>query len=361
MVEIVKSPPNDPEYQSRLQEAKKAALAKYINPKLLVKPKNDQNIEYVTKKSKGTLDGFESFNVTTQIGTEFKRESNIQLSKLTDEQIQDLAILVSQRGVVFLRNQDISIEDQLELGKKLADPTAGLHIHPLTEVGSEYGDKVSIISSEINEYYNIDPPYASWGWHSDITFEPTPSNYAILKVIHPPETGGDTLWASGYAAYDKLSAPFQKFLEGLTAHHSSFEQFSGVAEFRGRQLRTERGGKNQNISLDAVHPVVRTNPVTGWKSLFVNKQFTKRIIELSKPESDTILEQLLRVVTDNHDIQVRFRWEKNDVAIWDNRSTFHTATPDYGKSYRKGVRVVPLGETPFFDPNSKSKRESESA
>ncbi|KAJ1568355.1 hypothetical protein HK096_006791, partial [Nowakowskiella sp. JEL0078] len=345
-------------YQAKFQEAKKASIAKTVNPKLIGKPLSSAVPEYTPATSNGSLDSFDKFNVTSKIGTEFKKESGIQLSKLTDEQVKELALLVSQRGVVFFRDQDITIEEQIELGRKFADPSAGLHTHPVTDAESDLGDKVLKISSEFNEYYNQDPVYANNGWHTDITFEPSPSNYAILKIVHPPETGGDTLWASGYAAYDKLSKPFQKFLEGLTAYHSSFQQFGAIAEINGRQLRTDRGGENHSINLDAVHPVIRTNPVTGLKSLFVNKVFTKRIVELSKPESESILQQLFQVVVDNHDIQVRFKWNKNDVAIWDNRSTFHNATPDYGKQYREGHRVTALGELPFFDPKSKSETES---
>ncbi|KAJ1563875.1 hypothetical protein HK096_010605 [Nowakowskiella sp. JEL0078] len=351
------APVTDPAYQGKVAEARKIYRQKTTNPKLIQKVDADAVPEYTPKEYKGTLDSFDRFNVTVNIGTEFKAESGIQLSKLTDEQIEDLAVLVSQRGVVFLRNQDITVDEQREFGRKLADPSAGLHTHPLTEEGSEYGDQITIISNELGEYFEHDPVYASSGWHSDITFEPTPSNYAILKVVEPPVDGGDTLWASGYAAYEKLSKPYRQFLEGLTAYHSSFESFHAYSHLRGHQLRDVRGGKNEGFSLDAVHPVIRTNPVTGWKSVFVNNIFTKRIVELSKPESDTVLNHLSRVVLDNHDIQVRFKWNKNDVAIWDNRSTYHTATKDYGKEFRKGVRVVPLGETPFFDPKSKGKNE----
>lgn len=97
--------------------------------------------------------------------------------------------------------------------------------------------------------------------------------------------------------------------------------------------------------------------MTGFKTLFVNRGFTKRIVELEEDESDSVLEYLFRHIADNHDMQVRFKWEKDNVAIWDNRSTFHTATNDYGDAARQGNRVVSLGERPYFDPASKSRRE----
>jgi len=160
-----------------------------------------------------------------------------------------------------------------------------------------------------------------------ITFEKTPSDYAILKIHTLPESGGDTLWASAYEAYDRLSAPYQKFLEGLTAVNSA-HRFNVIAARHGRKVRSDERGAPDNVGevLESVHPVIRTNPVTGWKGLFVNREFTKRIREVTKDESDAILEYLFKLVSQNHDLQVRFKWNKNDIAIWDNRSVFHTAT-----------------------------------
>ncbi|RDW62404.1 hypothetical protein BP6252_11837 [Coleophoma cylindrospora] len=177
---------------------------------------------------------------------------------------------------------------------------------------------------------------ASEGWHADITFERIPSDYAILKIVETPEdVGGDTLWASGYEAFDRLSPTWQRFAESLTATHHQ-PNFNKVAAEHGLDLIEEKRGAPENKGLDftASHPVVRTNPVTGWKSLFVNT-----------------------LIAENHDLQVRFRWNKNDLAIWDNRSVFHTATNDYAGK-RQGNRVVSLGEKPFYNPASKSRREA---
>lgn len=145
-----------------------------------------------------------------------------------------------------------------------------------------------------------------------------------------------------------------------------------------------------------MHPVIRVNPVSGWKGLFVNKEFTRRILGVSRDESDFILDYLnvswpkpstentlttQRIIANNHDLQVRFKWSVNnapgigDVAIWDNRwvpslidvecrpltfarSTFHSATYDYGKSLRTGDRVVSIGEKPYFDPSATTRREA---
>jgi len=174
-----------------------------------------------------------------------------------------------------------------------------------------------------------------------ITYEAVPSDYAILQIHTVPESGGgDTLWASAYEAYDRLSEHYKKFLEGLTAVHDG-TLFKKVMESRGQKVRAERGAPENygEDNLVNIHPLIRTNPVTGWKGLFIasspgyvyfvynaNRRVTNRIVELTKDESDQVLKYLFTLIAQNHDLQVRFKWNKNDVAIWDNRSSYHTFT-----------------------------------
>ncbi|KAJ6516852.1 hypothetical protein C8R47DRAFT_1088518 [Mycena vitilis] len=314
----------------------------------------------------GSLSVHDSRDETPHIGTRFPNKS-VQLSRIlaapnSDELLKDLATLVSHRGVVFFTDQDIDIEKQKELGSRLGElagkpATSKLHIHPISEQTPELTADVSVISSEggISRVGYAETTRASNGWHTDITFERVPSDYAILKLHTLPAVGGDTLWASGYEAYDKLSPAYQKFLEGLTAVHDG-SGFIKYAKKLGVPINDPRGSpENTGGELQAVHPVIRTHPVTGFKSLFVNKGFTTRIVELNEEESDDVLAYLFRHISENHDMQVRFRWGKNDIAIWDNRCTFHTATNDY-QGFRQGNRVVSLGEKPYFDPTSKSRR-----
>ena len=156
----------------------------------------------------GSLDAYEHSDSTVSIGREFP---NLQIKKLLsspdrDTLIRDLAITVSERGVVFLRNQDVTTKELLTLGERLSTLTgspesSGLHIHPITESGSELGDQISVISSVKQKKATqpqVDPvtepgKLASNGWHADITFEPVPSDYAILKIHTLPPTGGDTV------------------------------------------------------------------------------------------------------------------------------------------------------------------------
>ena len=145
-----------------------------------------------------------------------------------------------------------------------------------------------------------------------VTYEIQPPSYTSLKVLTGPPRGGggDTLWASGYAAYDMLSAPMQKYLENLTALHSANIQAVGSRAL-GRTVRRE--------PITTEHPLIRTHPVTGWKSLFFNPGFFTGIVGVPKAESDAVSRYLNEVISTTQELHVRFQWQKNDVAFWDNR------------------------------------------
>jgi len=313
------------------------------------------------------LGGHQQTDLTPTLGTLF--DSSTQLSHLfsSPDALSELSTLISQRGVVFFSSQDIDIHQQKDLARALGQYAlpprpegSGLHKHPISENSPELGADTSVISSMggIARARERPTARASRGWHTDISFEHVPADFSILKMHTLPDVGGDTLWANGYEAYDRLSPAFKIFLEGLTAEHDG-NFFHDEARRLGVGIQDKRGhDENTGEDLRAVHPVIRTHPVTGWKSLYVNRTFTTKIVELAPEESSTVLDYLFRHISENHDLQVRYRWEKNDVAIWDNRCTFHTATNDYGAANRQGNRVVGIGEKPFFDPKSKSRREA---
>lgn len=321
-----------------------------------------------------------SFDVTPVIGREFKNVDVTEWLKApnSDDLIQDLAITISQRGVVFFRAQDNLTDDlQKQLIRRLGElsgkpNTSGLHIHPVANSGREGStndDEISVISSvsakKIYKGSALDPRTKSQSgrgqWHSDITFEPVPSDYTALRLTELPGTGGDTLWASGYELFDRISRPYQKFLETLTATYAQ-PAFNKAATDSNFKLYSAPRGSPLNVGedLQAVHPVIRTNPVTGWKSVFAVGHHVQKINDLAEQESKALLDWFTKLIVENHDLQVRNRWQNsNDLAIWDNRSVYHAATPDYeGFGERKGHRVVGLGEAPYFDPKSKSRREA---
>ncbi|KAE8376057.1 hypothetical protein BDV26DRAFT_305833 [Aspergillus bertholletiae] len=330
-------------------------------------------------KLSDALDSFDSFDVTPIIGREFPTANLKEWlhAPNSDELLRDLAITISQRGVVFFRKQD-GLDDDLQkeliqrLGLLAGKPsTSGLHVHPIHNADREHSVKdneISVITSRLHDklYKGRLQDKKQSGrreWHSDITFEPIPSDYTVLRLTELPKTGGDTLWASGYEVYDRISKPYQQFLEGLTATYAQ-PAFNRVAKENDFEIFTGPRGAPENVGdeLKAIHPVIRTNPVTGWKSVFAVGSHVAKVNDLSEEESDHLLKWFVTLIVENHDLQVRLRWQNpNDLAIWDNRSVYHAATFDYrGKDFgpRTGHRVVGLGERPYFDPKSTSRREA---
>jgi alpha-ketoglutarate-dependent taurine dioxygenase len=144
----------------------------------------------------------------------------------------------------------------------------------------------------------------------------------------------------------------QKYLESLTALHSAELQAQGTREL-GRTVRRD--------PVTTEHPLVRTHPVTGWKSIFFNPGFVTKIVGVPKTESDHIISLLNEIVATSPEFHARFQWQAGDVAFWDNRVTNHSATYGFAPHRRHAVRVCNQAERPYLDPNGKSQEEDLSA
>lgn len=232
----------------------------------------------------------------------------------------------------------------LRLGKLTGRPeSSSLHIHPILNSERELGGddlEVSTINSiQHDKFYKKSAQDAlspkkqnTAAWHSDIAFEPVPADYTSLRLTQLPKTGGgtynignsshykvltwlDTLWASGYEIYDRLSEPYQKFLESLTVTFAQ-PNFNRIAEKSGFEIYDKPRGSPHNVGseLKAVHPLVRTNPVTGWKSIFPVGHHVQHVNGVTEDESKKLLSWFLELAYQNHDLQVRFKWQnENDI------------------------------------------------
>ncbi|MDC6379022.1 taurine dioxygenase [Pseudomonas graminis] len=261
--------------------------------------------------------------------------SGVDLSRdLTGEQRNVIEQALLDHQVLFFRDQPITPQQQARFAANFGD----LHIHPIYPNVPEQPE-VLILDTAVTDVRD------NAVWHTDVTFLPTPALGAVLSAKQVPAYGGDTLWASGIAAFEALSRPMQMLLDGLTATHDftrSFplERFGNTAEDLARWEETRR--KNPPLS----HPVIRTHPVSGRKALFVNEGFTTRINELEAAESEAILKLLLAHGT-RPEFTLRWRWQTNDVAMWDNRVTQHYAVDDYRPQRRVMHRATILGDAPF--------------
>ncbi|WP_282365543.1 taurine dioxygenase [Pseudomonas sp. PS02290] len=255
-------------------------------------------------------------------------------SELTGEQRNAIEQALLDHQVLFFRDQPITPQQQARFAANFGD----LHIHPIYPNVPEQPE-VLILDTAVTDVRD------NAIWHTDVTFLPTPALGAVLSAKQVPAYGGDTLWASGIAAFEALSRPMQMLLDGLTATHDftrSFplERFGNTAEDLARWEETRR--KNPPLS----HPVIRTHPVSGRKALFVNDGFTTRINELEAGESEAILKLLFAHGT-RPEFTLRWRWQANDVAMWDNRVTQHYAVDDYRPQRRVMHRATILGDAPF--------------
>ncbi len=253
---------------------------------------------------------------------------------LNTEQRDAIEQALLKHQVIFFKKQSITPQQQARFAANFGD----LHIHPIYPNVPEQPE-VLVLDTAVTDVRD------NAVWHTDVTFLATPAMGAVLSAKQLPAFGGDTLWASGIAAFEGLSKPLQALLDGLTATHDftkSFplERFGSTPEDFARWDQTRKN--NPPLS----HPVIRTHPVSGRKSLFVNEGFTTRINELSELESEAILKLLFAHAT-RPEYTIRWRWEENDVAFWDNRVTQHYAVDDYRPNRRVMHRATIFGDAPF--------------
>ncbi len=258
---------------------------------------------------------------------------------IDDGQRDALLAALLQHHVLFFEDQAIEPLAQRALAARFGE----LHIHP---VYPQVPDVPEIIVLDTG---NDNPPDND-NWHTDVTFLAAPAMGAILAAKLLPPSGGDTLWASGVAAYQALSEPYRKLLAGLNAEHDFLKSFPAhrFARTPDEKRRWEQARIDHPPRL---HPVVRTHPVSGRQGLFVSEGFTTRIVELGASESDAVLRQLFAHQA-RPEFTVRWRWKLGDIAFWDNRLTMHYATADYVPQRRVMHRATILGDVPFYRPSA---------
>lgn len=247
---------------------------------------------------------------------------------LGNQQFDELYDAWMAHQVLFFRSQNLSIEQHKALGRKFGE----LHIHPGSPPPNGHPEVIVIHADENST------KISGQKWHTDVSCDAEPPLGSILHLHTVPPTGGDTVFASMYAAYEALSDTMKRFLAGLTATHD------GEPEYRGRYA--DRGVDDSSKDYPkAIHPVIRTHPVTGRKGIYVNRIFTTRINELSTSESRALLDYLFAHCA-QPDFQCRFKWEQDSVAFWDNRCVQHLALWDYYPQVRSGHRVTIKGDRP---------------
>jgi taurine dioxygenase len=231
---------------------------------------------------------------------------------------------LADRGVVFFRDQSLTPDQHIGLARQFGE----ININRFFTHAEGYPE-IALVVKEPDQTKNI-----GGGWHTDHSYDQIPALGSMLYAREVPPVGGDTLFASMYAAYDALSAGLKQTLAGLRAVHSSRHVF-GVK-------RDDMTGRYRNAEAavqDAVHPVVITHPDSGRKALYVNPGFTLRFEGWTDDESRGLLDTLYRHAS-KPDFCTRFAWQDGSLAFWDNRATWHYAVNDYHGERRLMHRIT---------------------
>ena len=253
--------------------------------------------------------------------------TNVDLANVDSASLDELRRAHLAYRVLFFRNQDLSIAEHRDFAQLFGE----LEDHPFIPSKSDNPDVIRFEKSpEVPGVENV--------WHSDVSWREIPSLGSVLRAVEVPPMGGDTLFSDMVAAYECLDDETKERIEGLEAVHDFTLSF-GLA-LSGKELE-----KKRKEFPPATHPVVRTNPDTGEKAIYVNPIFTSHIVGMEAEESAALLDRLYSTA-EIPEYQCRFHWEKDSVAFWDNRVVQHYAANDYWPHRRVMERITIIGERP---------------
>jgi len=250
----------------------------------------------------------------------------VKASRATDAEIDLIRDTVFQRGVAFLHDQQMTPEEQIAFARRIG-PIVVNRYFPKTERYPE----IAKVEKRADQTTNI-----GGGWHTDHSYDEAPAMGSVLLAIETPPSGGDTLFADMYAAYDALSDGLKATLATLKAHHASAHVFGEASVYAQTDQAVLAGHKD---TPEAVHPVVIAHPDSGRKVLYVNPAFTTGIVGWTREESLALLGYLYAHAVKPQFVH-RFQWKPGSMAIWDNRCTWHQALNDYHGHYRLMHRIT---------------------
>lgn len=247
---------------------------------------------------------------------------------LDEGRVREIRQAFLEHGVIFFREQKLTPEQHIAFAERFAP----ININRFFATVPGY-PQIAEVRKEPQQTQNIGSI-----WHTDHSYDEIPAMGSILLAREMPESGGDTLFASMYSAYDALSDGLKRTLDGLRGVHSSRHVFGPSARYLGTDLE-DRLGNRELATQDAVHPMVIRHPETGRKALYVNPNFTVGIEGWHPEESKVLLDFLYRHAM-RPDFQCRFRWREGSIAFWDNRCTWHYAVNDYQGQRRLMHRIT---------------------
>ena len=242
--------------------------------------------------------------------------ADVDVNDLSDDQFAELREAFYEHGALFIRNQKLSPEDHIAFAERWGN----IDFNRFFKRREGY-PAIAEVLKEPDQQLNI-----GGGWHTDHSYDEIPAMGSILYALEIPPTGGDTLFAGMAVAYDALDDQMKERIANLKARHGNAHIFGTESEYR--RAIGDRYANPEQAGQEAVHPVVLKHPETGAKMLYVNPGFTLEIIDMDPEESAALLQELYAHISQDK-FHYRHKWQEGDLAMWDNRSTWHYALNDY--------------------------------
>ncbi|MEP1143411.1 MAG: TauD/TfdA family dioxygenase [Henriciella sp.] len=265
--------------------------------------------------------------------------TDVDITSMSPDEFQSIKNAFAEHGVIFLRDQDTNEDDHIAFAKRFGD----ININRFFAAHPSFPE-IALVAKDVDQKDNI-----GGGWHTDHSYDHEPALGSVLVARELPESGGDTMFASMYKAYEALPADLKAKIDGRSALHSGKQIFGEGADsyYNKSDAGTHDDGTNRigNASVaellkDPEHPMVVTHPLSGKKALYVNPAFTVNVVGMNESESEELLAALYTHVYAGNAFHQRFKWEPGSIAMWDNRSTWHWALNDYQGQRRVMHRIT---------------------
>jgi taurine dioxygenase len=278
---------------------------------------------------------YERIRVVPTIGALGAEIHGVQLAQLDDATFVEIHRAWLEHQVVFFREQRITPAQQVAFARRLGELDTYPFIRPLPD----HPEVIPIIKEPDNRF-NF-----GGGWHSDGAYMREPPKATMLYALEVPTTGGDTLFASMYAAWEALSPGMKALLDGLVAVFTASKVHGDGGFYKKADHPMEKLKDQETLDSKNEHPVVRTHPETGRKALYVSMPHTERLKKMTTEESRPLLDFLVAHAT-KAEHTTRFQWRAGSLALWDNRAVQHYALNDYPGQRREMHRITIKGDQP---------------
>lgn len=276
-------------------------------------------------------------NVERLTGVVGARVTDVNVTTLSDDEFQKLRALACEYGVVFLPQQDLTVQQQVEFSHRFGPAAES----PFIEPSPDHPEVIKVLKeARDGNAFNF-----GGAWHSDFSFLATPPSFTILHALDIPPYGGDTLWSCMATAYDVLNPQQKELFATLQAVHTARDAYSPKLQPLHSGLSGMTIVCDESANDISLHPLITTHPETGKKILFFNRAYVRDLVGIDGDEKTRLLEWLHLHTTDAK-FTVRHKWTAGDLAIWDNRSTQHYALNDYAGFRRELHRTTVAGSRP---------------